>query len=113
MTLGYAFLAGFLAGSAFVVVWWSRWLVSRVFRSASAFVDRFLRRRPKIDWSNPDYAPPAFEGTLPHGFEGTERVLPATYAYRVGSREEKIYHGGVAPVCVHCGGGRLNPIHRR
>ena len=45
--------------------------------------------KPTIDWSDPDNAPPAFEDSLPHGYEAAETLA----------------------CCARCGGGRNHPIH--
>jgi hypothetical protein len=42
------------------------------------------------DWTDPDNAPPAFDGVMPHGFKQAPSLS----------------------CCLFCGGGAKNPIHK-
>ena len=46
-------------------------------------------KRPAIDWTDPDNAPPAFDDVGPHAYEPAEKVH----------------------CCKHCGGGKKHAIH--
>jgi len=75
----------------------------------------FLKQRAKrLDWADPDFAPPAFGNDVPHTYDGTEARPAGTMSYTDPTTHEKrtAPFPPVASYCKYCGGGRKHPVHR-